>query len=486
MSEAAPEAPLFNGGDVSFIIVSGALVFFMVPGLAFLYSGLARRKSALSLIWAVAAANAMVMFQWFFWGYSLAFSTTTTNGYIGDLRHFGLRKVLGLPSPGSALIPELLFSFFQMEFAAVTVAILMGAIAERGRVLPMFIFSFFWLTLVYCPLAHWVWNPNGWAFKWGVLDFAGGGPVEIGSGIGGLAYSWVLGRRTERELINFRPHNVSNVTLGTFMLMFGWLGFNGGSAYGANLRAVMAIWNTLLCGGFAGSVWCLLDYRIERKWSMVGFCSGTIAGLVAATPASGFIEPWGALVLGVVAGAVCNYATKIKFLLRIDDALDLFAEHAVGGIVGLIFNAFLGSTDIIALDGVNIGIEAGWVDRNWKQMYKQIAYIVATSAYTFVMTAVIAKGIDMVPGLHLRGGDEAEELGMDEVEIGEFANDYIEVRRDFASWTSGDPSGGIKGIRHGYPELGMNDPSSAVDGSTHSSTPHASTKPDGSNPLSEK
>jgi Amt family ammonium transporter len=169
----------------------------------------------------------MAIFQWFFWGYSLAFSTTATNGYIGDLRNFGLRKVLAAPSPGSPLIPDLLYSFFQMEFACVTVAILMGAVAERGRVFPLIIFVFLWMTLVYCPLACWVWNPNGWAFKWSVLDFAGGGPVEIGSGVSGLAYSWVLGRRAERQLINFRPHNVSNVNLGTFILWFGWLGFNG-------------------------------------------------------------------------------------------------------------------------------------------------------------------------------------------------------------------------------------------------------------------
>lgn len=197
-----------------------------------------------------------------------------------------------------------------MEFACVTVAILMGAVAERGRVFPAMIFCFVWMTLVYCPLACWPWNVNGWAFKWGVLDYAGGGPVEIGSGVGGLAFSWVLGRRKERELLNFRPHNVSFVALGTFLLWFGWLGFNGGSAFGANLRAVMAVWNSMVAAAFAGIVWCLLDWRLERKFTMVGFCSGTIAGLVAATPSSGFIPVWASLILGVVAGAVCNFATK--------------------------------------------------------------------------------------------------------------------------------------------------------------------------------
>lgn len=208
----------FDKGDLAFIILAGALVLFMVPGLAFLYSGLSRRKSSLHMIWAVAAANAVGVFQWYFWGYSLAFSPTATNGFIGNLHNFALRNVGGLPSAATPLLPELLYAFFQMEFACVTVGILMGALAERGRVLPAMLFAFFWMTLVYAPVACWVWNPSGWAFKWGVLDFAGGGPVEIASGMGGLAYSWALGRRQEKELLNFRPHHVALVVLGTFML----------------------------------------------------------------------------------------------------------------------------------------------------------------------------------------------------------------------------------------------------------------------------
>lgn len=422
---------LFDRGDISFIIMAGAMVFLMVPGLAFLYSGLARRKSALSLIWAIFACNAIVIFQWYFWGYTLAFSPTANNGFIGNLKHFGLMKVLSEPSPGSPLIPGLLYSFFQMEFGCVTASILAGGIAERGRVLPAMVLTFLWMTLVYCPLAYWAWGVHGWAFKWGVLDFAGGGPVEIGSGVGGLAYSWVLGRRQAKELLNFRPHNVSMVGLGTSLLWFGWLGFNGGSAFGANLRAVMAIWNSMLAAAFGGVVWCLLDFRIERRWSMVGFCSGTIAGLVAATPSSGYIHPWSSVVVGVMAGGVCNFATKLKFLMRIDDALDLFAEHAIGGMIGLLFNAFFASSDIIALDDINTSVVGGWLDQNWKQLYMQFAYICATSGYTFVVTALLAKCVDLIPGLHLRSTPEAEKLGMDEIEIGEFASDYIEVRRDF-------------------------------------------------------
>ncbi|KAI0045756.1 ammonium transporter [Auriscalpium vulgare] len=464
----------FDKGDVAFIILAGALVSFMVPGLAFLYSGLSRRKSALSLIWAVSAANAVAIFQWFFWGYSLAFSPTATNGYIGNLHNFGLHNVLGEPSPGSPLIPELLYSFYQMEFACVTVCILMGGLAERGRVMPAMIFAFIWMTIVYCPLACWAWSVNGWGFTWGVLDYAGGGPVEIGSGVAGLAYSWVLGRRTEKELLNFRPHNVSMVGLGTFILWFGWLGFNGGSAFGANLRAVYAVWNSMLAAAMAGAAWCLLDFRYEHKWTMVGFCSGTIAGLVAATPASGYIPTWAAVIMGIVAGGVCNFATKVKFLILIDDALDLFAEHAVGGMIGLLFNAFFAKANIIALDDVNTSAAGGWVDHNWKQLYIQFAYICATTAYTFVVTALIAKGMDLVPALRLRASPDAEVLGMDEDQIGEFATDYIEVRRDYTDWTarpdiSNEKLGGgsstdthsdphhplVAGDRHGVPDTSV-------------------------------
>lgn len=197
-----------------------------------------------------------------------------------------------------------------MMFCAVTAAIVMGAVAERGRLIPAMVFTFWWATLVYCPITCWVWNANGWAYKYGVLDYAGGGPVEIASGCSALAYSMVLGKRQEKMMLNFRPHNVSLITLGTVLLWFGWLGFNGGSAFGANLRAVVACWNSCLTAMVAAATWCLLDFRLARKWSMVGWCSGCISGLVAATPASGFIPLWASVLLGVVTGVVANFATK--------------------------------------------------------------------------------------------------------------------------------------------------------------------------------
>ncbi|KAJ2899734.1 ammonium transporter [Zalerion maritima] len=446
----------YQSGDQAFILVASCMVLIMVPGIAFLYSGLSRRKSALSLLWVVMMSFSVIVFQWYFWGYSLAFDPSN-NGFIGGLNKFGLRNTLAVPSPGSPLIPELLYSFYQMMFCAVTGALVIGATAERGRVIPAMIFIFFWATIVYCPIACWVWNANGWAFNYGVFDYAGGGPVEIVSGMSAAAYAMVLGKRHEKMMINFRPHNISLITLGTILLWFGWLGFNGGSAFGANLRAVMACWNSCLTAMFAAMTWCLLDFRLAKKWSMVGWCSGTISGLVAATPASGFITPWASIILGVAAGVICNFSTKVKFLVGIDDSLDVFAEHCVGGIVGLIFNAFFAYDWIIGLDGVNAEVTGGFPNKNFKQLYIQVAYVVACLAYSFVVSAILAKAIDMVPGLHLRASEEAELLGLDDDQHGEFAYDYVEVRRDYLAWTPAAAEQKADGVQiapqHGISEL---------------------------------
>lgn len=309
--------------------------------LSFFYSGLARRKSALSLIWLSVMATAVVSFQWFFWGYSLTFSHKAGK-FIGTLDNFGFRNVLAQPSVGSSRIPDLLYAVYQCMFAAITVAIAVGAVAERGRLLPCVIFMFVWSTLIYDPIACWTWNPSGWVYKFGGLDFAGGTPVHISSGSAALAYSFVLGRRKGHGTyeLNYRPHNVTHIVIGTVFLWVGWFGFNAGSALSANMRAVMAAVVTNLAACVGGITWCLVDYRLEKKWSTVGFCSGIVAGLVAITPGSGYVPAWSAVVYGIVAGIGCNYATKLKYFVRCDDALDIFAVHAVGGLIGNICTAF--------------------------------------------------------------------------------------------------------------------------------------------------
>lgn len=313
----------------------------MIPGVGFFYSGLARRKSALSLIWLSLIAVGVVCFQWFFWGYSLAFSHSAGK-YIGDLANFGFKGVLAQPSVGAAGIPDLLYAVYQGMFAAITVALATGGVAERGRLAPCLVFMFIWTTIIYDPLACWTWNPAGWSASMGGLDFAGGTPVHIASGCASLAYSLMLGKRRGHGTheLNYRPHNVTHVVIGTVFLWVGWFGFNAGSAGAANLRAVMAAVVTNLAASVGGVTWCLLDYRLERKFSAVGFCSGVLAGLVAITPGSGFVPPWAAFVYGVIAAAVCNYATQLKYLIRVDDSLDVFAVHGVGGFTGDILTAF--------------------------------------------------------------------------------------------------------------------------------------------------
>jgi Amt family ammonium transporter len=425
----------YEAGDLAWMITATALVLLMIPGVGFFYSGLARRKSALSLIWLSIMATAVVSFQWFFWGYSLAFSKTA-GPYIGNLDNIGFRNVLGAPSVGSTKIPDLMFAVYQGMFACITVALAIGAAAERGRMLPTLVFMFVWSTIVYDPIACWTWNSSGWVFKLGGLDFAGGTPVHIASGTAALAYSLMLGKRRGHGTheLNYRPHNVTHIVIGTVFLWVGWFGFNAGSALAANLRAVMAAVVTNLAACVGGFTWCLLDYRLERKWSTVGFCSGVIAGLVAITPGSGFVPAWAAIIYGVLGAAGANYATKLKFLLGIDDALDIFAEHAVGGFIGNVLTAFFAADYIAHLDGFTV-IPGGWLNQHWIQLGYQLADSVSGMAYSFVMTCVILFLMNLIPGLSLRASEEAEILGIDDAEIGEFAYDYVELTREVLNET---------------------------------------------------
>ncbi|KAK3366293.1 ammonium transporter AmtB-like domain-containing protein [Lasiosphaeria ovina] len=447
----------YAAGDLAWIMTSSALVLLMVPGVGFFYSGLARRKSALALIWLSLMSIAVVFFQWFFWGYSLAFSHSSNNPYIGDLSNFGLKDVLAQPSVGGSRVPDVLFCLYQGMFAAITPALAIGAAADRGRMLPCLVFIFIWTTIVYDPIAYWTWNPKGWSFIMGGLDFAGGTPVHISSGAAALAYSLMLGKRTGYNKVNglpYRPHNVTHVVLGTVFLWVGWFGFNGGSALAGNLRAVMACLVSQIAACVGGFTWCLLDYRLERKWSTVGFCSGVISGLVAITPASGFVPPWSAVIFGIVGGAGCNFATKLKFIIGVDDAIDIFAEHGVGGIIGNLLTGLFAANYIAHLDGATV-IAGGWVNQNYVQLGFQLADSVAGFSYSFVMTCVILFLMNLVPGLSLRVSAEEEELGLDDGQLGEFAYDYVELSRhvnDIVTLATPGSSGDATSLKGGDPE----------------------------------
>lgn len=421
----------YSPGDLAWILTASALVWLMMPGLGFLYSGLVRRKNALSLLLMPMLALAVISVQWYLIGYSLAFSDTG-GPFIGDLKHAVLRGVMEQPIPQAGnKIPAILYYFYQNMFAALVPAIAIGAAAERGRIGPTMIFVFFWSTIVYCPVAHWIWAPGGWAFQLGVLDYAGGGPVEILSGVTGLTYSIYIGKRrgfgTER--LAFKPHNISHVYLGLVLLWVGWLGFNGGSTFAANLKACLAIVNTNIAGAVGSLTWLLMDWRLERKWSAVGWITGAVAGLVGITPAAGFVGVGASIFIGFICAFISNLLTSLKGWVAVDDAMDIYAVHGVAGIVGLIFTGVFAQANIAAYDGFSV-IPGGWLDGNYIQVGYQLGYSCAVGFYCFVVTYSLMFIIDHIPYCHLRSSVEAEIIGIDEDQAGEWAYDYACLQRD--------------------------------------------------------
>ncbi|KAG8216639.1 ammonium transporter AmtB-like domain-containing protein [Butyriboletus roseoflavus] len=436
---------VYNLGDIAWTLASTALVWIMIPGVGFFYSGLLRRKNALNMIYLSMMTVAMVSFQWFFWGYSLAFSESAGK-FIGNLDHFALMNVIDQPSLGNPRVPAIAFCVFQLMFAAITPMIAIGAVAERSRLGPLLVFVFVWSTLVYDPIACWTWNPHGWVYVLGGLDFAGGTPVHISSGTAALAISLYLGKRHGygTEQLAYKPHNTTYVILGTVFLWFGWFGFNGGSALSANYRATEACIVTNLAASVGGLTWMLWDWRLERKWSAVGFCSGAISGLVAITPGSGFVGAPAAVLFGFMAGTLCNFATQLKFIFRYDDALDIFASHAIGGLVGNLLTGLFAQASIAGADGVTT-IPGGWLDHNYKQLGIQLADSVSGFAYSFVMTTIILWVMHYIPFLRLRCDGETEIIGVDDAEMGEFAYDYVGIeaelphRQQYNNGASGEP-----------------------------------------------
>ncbi|CAG8432695.1 5677_t:CDS:2 [Diversispora eburnea] len=432
-TSSTPEIPeTASSGDVAWVLASTALVWVMIPGVGYFYSGMARSKNALSLIFLSFVSAAVVSFQWWLWGFSLTFGPSP-NKFIGNLDYAFFRNVNNLPSnddtngqkiTASSTLPVIAFALYQCMFAAITPALAIGAAAERGRILPTIVFIFIWTTIVYDVIACWTWNVNGWSSVLGGLDFAGGTPVHIASGAAALAYSLALGKRNGHGTEEFKPHNISNTAIGTALLWFGWFGFNGGSELAANGRAALACVVTNLAASVGGITWCLVDFRLERKLSVIGFCSGAVSGLVAITPGSGFVGAPAAVVFGICAGIFCNLAVKLKHLLDFDDALDVFAVHCVGGFVGNILTGVFAQKSVISADGTDL--PGGWIEGNWIQVPYQLAGSVAGIAYSFVITYLLLIIMNKIPGLSIRSTEEDETAGLDISEIGELAYHHIE------------------------------------------------------------
>ncbi|EPS43670.1 hypothetical protein H072_2462 [Dactylellina haptotyla CBS 200.50] len=416
----------YDRGDMAWVLVAAVLVWLMIPGVGLLYAGLSRKHASAAQLWQGLVAVGIVTFQWFFWGYSLTFSHSA-NVFIGDLSNFGSMHVLGAPSVGSSLVPDILFYLFQLVFACVTGVIMLGGAVERGRLLPSMVFLFIWTTIVYDPIACWTWNSAGWLFKLGSLDFAGGGPVHMSSGAGALAYALMVGRRTTEtgtKMPHYKPGNVFFVALGTIFLWFGWFGFNGGSAVNMSIRSVYAAVNTNLAASCGALTFCILDYfRKDQKWSIVSLCTGAVAGLVGITPACGYVPIYTAVPIGVITAAACNFAFDLKHIIKIDDGLDVFALHGIGGFVGNVLTGLFAADYVAALDGLT-ELPGGWINHNWVQLGYQLAGCCAILSYSFVITCLILFIIDKIPGLDLRIPSEFEDKGIDQYDIGEMLLEY--------------------------------------------------------------
>lgn len=429
----SPTTPIseysINSGDTAWVLICTALVFIMSPALGFFYAGLARAKNALSLMYLTVLSVAVVSFQWYLIGYSLTFSETGGR-FIGDSAHFLLRGVGMKPALPGQTIPASAFMIFQAMFAAITPALAFGSAAERMSLGPAILFIFVWTTLVYDVITNWLWNANGWLATLGCIDYAGGIPVHISSGLAAVAYAMVLGKRRDyHENVN-TPHNVSFVFLGLALMWFGWFAFNAGSALAANARSVNSLVATHLSACTAAVVWVLLDYRQTRKWSIIGLCTGAVAGLATITPGSGYVSPSSSLAFGVIGSMVCYVAIHYKHKMGIDDCLDVFGVHYVGGLVGLILTGVFAQQSVIALgypEGTSTDImpKGGWLDGNWMQVPYQLAGILAVSAWSFVVTYIILIVINAIPTLYLRLADEDEVIGTDWAEMGERAYGYL-------------------------------------------------------------
>ena len=406
---AAEAAPTVDTGDTAWILVSTALVLLMtIPGLALFYGGMVRKKNVLSTMMFSLSAAILVSLIWVIAGYSLAFSGT--GAYVGDLSKALLNGVAFDALSGT--IPESLFVIFQMTFAIITVAIISGSIADRMKYSAFMAFIAVWVILVYAPITHWVWAADGWLFKAGALDFAGGTVVHINSGVAGLVAAYMLGKRTGLGRESMAPHNLTLTVVGASLIWVGWFGFNGGSALGAGARASMAILVTQVAAAAAAFSWLVVERVVRGKASVLGGASGAVAGLVVITPAAGFVGVGGALVMGLIGGVVCFWGiTALKRLLKADDALDAFGLHAVGGMVGAVLTGIFYSDEIIKAAGVVLAPTfAG-------QLWIQVEGVLATIAYSAVVTFIILKVIDLVIGIRVSADDER--MGLDLSQHGE-------------------------------------------------------------------
>ena len=402
--------PAIDTGSTAWMLISAALVLFMTPGLALFYAGMVRKKNVLSSTMHSFFAMGLITIVWAIIGYTLAFGPDK-GGLIGGLDFVGLKGVIGaVTGTESAAIPTSVFAMYQGMFAIITVGLITGAIAERMKFKAYVIFALLWAVLVYSPLAHWVWG-GGWLMEMGALDFAGGTVVHIASAAAALACALVLGKRRGYGTEELKPHNIPMSVLGAGILWFGWFGFNAGSALSSGELAGTAFLVTHLSAAAGLLAWNLAEVFTEGKPTVLGAASGAVAGLVGITPAAGFVEPMPAIVIGLSAGLLCYFGLRLKTKFKFDDALDVVGVHGVGGTTGALL------TGVFATTAVNSAGRDGVLAGNPAQMVPQIVGIVATMAFSFVVSFVILKVLDATMGIRVDA--ETEEAGLDIAEHAE-------------------------------------------------------------------
>jgi Amt family ammonium transporter len=393
-----------NTGDTAFMLIATAMVMLMTPGLALFYGGLVRSKNVLGTIMHSVVCLGVVTVIWVFYGYSLAFGSDV-GGLIGSLQFLGLHGVGLSPGPYADSIPDLLFCAFQLMFAIITPALISGAIAERMKFSAYLLFIILWCTIVYLPVCHWIWG-GGWLGDMGALDFAGGTVIHINSGIAALVAAIMLGRRRGYGKESFHPHNLPMTILGAGLLWFGWFGFNAGSALSAGKIATLAFFTTQVATGAAVLSWLIAEWLVQGKPTTLGAVSGALAGLVAITPAAGFVGPLSAVIIGLVAGGLCYFAVLAKSRMGYDDALDVVGVHGVGGVWGALATGLFASVAVNA-DGAN-----GWFFGNPHQFVVQLIGVIVVIAYSATCTWIILKIVGMFTG-GIRVDEEDEMQGLD-------------------------------------------------------------------------
>ncbi|WP_425328729.1 ammonium transporter [Rhodopseudomonas palustris] len=402
LAQDAPAVSAISAADTAWMTVATAFVLMMtIPGLALFYSGMVRKKNVLATMAQSLAAVAMISLLWVAFGYSLTF--VGGGAFIGSFdRVFLIGMTMDSVNPAAKTIPEALFMLYQMTFAIITVALVAGSVADRMRFSAYLLFSVAWFVVVYVPLAHWIWG-GGFLAGWGVLDFAGGLVVHLSAGTGGLIAALVIGRRHGYGMENLSPFDLSLAVIGTGLLWVGWFGFNGGSALAADSRAVFAITATHLAACAGALTWGATEWASRRKPSVLGMISGAVAGLGTITPASGYVQPWHGVVIGVIAGGVCYWACIwLKHRLRYDDSLDVFGVHGIGGLTGTLLGGFFATA---AIGGV-----AGAFEGNWLQPLIQLAGIVVTLLWTAIATFVLLKAVGLFVALRVSREHEIEGL----------------------------------------------------------------------------